>query len=70
VAGKQEEVTGNLYRNFLKNPFEHQTIEQNRLVPRFLVTNKFNVLTGMPYYDPTVAEIWTYPAEELAARIS
>ena len=26
-------------------------------------------LAGMPHYHPTLAEIWTYPAEELAARI-
>jgi hypothetical protein len=23
----------------------------------------------MPHYHPTLAEIWTYPAEELAAQI-
>jgi dihydrolipoamide dehydrogenase len=27
-------------------------------------------LAAMPHYHPTLAEIWTYPAEELAARIS
>jgi pyruvate/2-oxoglutarate dehydrogenase complex dihydrolipoamide dehydrogenase (E3) component len=27
-------------------------------------------LTALPHYHPTLAEIWTYPAEELAARIS
>jgi pyruvate/2-oxoglutarate dehydrogenase complex dihydrolipoamide dehydrogenase (E3) component len=26
-------------------------------------------LAGMPHYHPTLAEIWTYPAEELADRI-
>ena len=26
-------------------------------------------LAAMPHYHPTLAEIWTYPAEELAARI-
>jgi pyruvate/2-oxoglutarate dehydrogenase complex dihydrolipoamide dehydrogenase (E3) component len=26
-------------------------------------------LAGMPHYHPTLAEIWTYPAEELAASI-
>jgi pyruvate/2-oxoglutarate dehydrogenase complex dihydrolipoamide dehydrogenase (E3) component len=26
-------------------------------------------LAGMPHYHPTLAEIWTYPAEELAAKI-
>ena len=25
-------------------------------------------LATMPHYHPTLAEIWTYPAEELAAR--
>jgi len=25
-------------------------------------------LAGMPHYHPTLAEIWTYPAEELASR--
>ncbi len=24
----------------------------------------------MPHYHPTLAEIWTYPAEELAGKIS
>jgi len=27
-------------------------------------------LAAMPHYHPTLAEIWTYPAEELAARIT
>jgi pyruvate/2-oxoglutarate dehydrogenase complex dihydrolipoamide dehydrogenase (E3) component len=27
-------------------------------------------LAVMPHYHPTLAEIWTYPAEELAERIS
>ena len=27
-------------------------------------------LAAMPHYHPTLAEIWTYPAEELAARIA
>ena len=26
-------------------------------------------LAGMPHYHPTLAEIWTYPAEELAEKI-
>jgi pyruvate/2-oxoglutarate dehydrogenase complex dihydrolipoamide dehydrogenase (E3) component len=25
-------------------------------------------LSGMPHYHPTLAEIWSYPAEELAER--
>ena len=27
-------------------------------------------LAALPHYHPTLAEIWTYPAEELAERIS
>jgi pyruvate/2-oxoglutarate dehydrogenase complex dihydrolipoamide dehydrogenase (E3) component len=27
-------------------------------------------LAAMPHYHPTLAEIWTYPAEELAEKIS
>lgn len=27
-------------------------------------------LASMPHYHPTLAEIWTYPAEELAAKVS
>lgn len=27
-------------------------------------------LAGMPHYHPTLAEIWTYPAEELAAQVA
>ena len=26
-------------------------------------------LAAMPHYHPTLAEIWTYPAEELAEKI-
>jgi pyruvate/2-oxoglutarate dehydrogenase complex dihydrolipoamide dehydrogenase (E3) component len=26
-------------------------------------------LAAMPHYHPTLAEIWTYPAEELADKI-
>jgi pyruvate/2-oxoglutarate dehydrogenase complex dihydrolipoamide dehydrogenase (E3) component len=26
-------------------------------------------LTAMPHYHPTLAEIWTYPAEELMEQI-
>jgi len=26
-------------------------------------------LAGMPHYHPTLAEIWTYPAEELAEKV-
>jgi pyruvate/2-oxoglutarate dehydrogenase complex dihydrolipoamide dehydrogenase (E3) component len=27
-------------------------------------------LAAMPHYHPTLAEIWTYPAEELAEKVS
>jgi pyruvate/2-oxoglutarate dehydrogenase complex dihydrolipoamide dehydrogenase (E3) component len=27
-------------------------------------------LAAMPHYHPTLAEIWAYPAEELAARVN
>jgi pyruvate/2-oxoglutarate dehydrogenase complex dihydrolipoamide dehydrogenase (E3) component len=27
-------------------------------------------LAAMPHYHPTLAEIWTYPAEELAEQIT
>ena len=27
-------------------------------------------LAAMPHYHPTLAEIWTYPAEELAERVA
>jgi hypothetical protein len=27
-------------------------------------------LAAMPHYHPTLCEIWTYPAEELAEKIS
>ena len=27
-------------------------------------------LAAMPHYHPTLAEIWTYPAEELAEKIA
>ena len=27
-------------------------------------------LAGMPHYHPTLAEIWTYPAAELAERVA
>jgi pyruvate/2-oxoglutarate dehydrogenase complex dihydrolipoamide dehydrogenase (E3) component len=27
-------------------------------------------LAALPHYHPTLAEIWTYPAEELADRLS
>jgi pyruvate/2-oxoglutarate dehydrogenase complex dihydrolipoamide dehydrogenase (E3) component len=27
-------------------------------------------LAAMPHYHPTLAEIWTYPAEELAGQIT
>ena len=27
-------------------------------------------LAMMPHYHPTLAEIWTYPAEELADKVS
>ena len=27
-------------------------------------------LAAMPHYHPTLAEIWTYPAEELAGRVA
>ena len=27
-------------------------------------------LAAMPHYHPTLAEIWTYPAEELAGQVS
>ncbi|MGI8966220.1 MAG: hypothetical protein ACR2H1_09070 [Limisphaerales bacterium] len=26
-------------------------------------------LAAMPHYHPTLAEIWTYPAEELAEKV-
>jgi pyruvate/2-oxoglutarate dehydrogenase complex dihydrolipoamide dehydrogenase (E3) component len=31
---------------------------------------KVHELAAMPHYHPTLAEIWTYPAEELAAQIN
>jgi hypothetical protein len=27
------------------------------------------IIAAMPHYHPTLAEIWTYPAEELADQI-
>jgi hypothetical protein len=27
-------------------------------------------LAAMPHYHPTLAEIWTYPAEELADQVA
>ena len=27
-------------------------------------------LAAMPHYHPTLAEIWTYPAEELAEKVN
>jgi pyruvate/2-oxoglutarate dehydrogenase complex dihydrolipoamide dehydrogenase (E3) component len=27
-----------------------------------------HALAAMPHYHPTLAEIWTYPAEELAGK--
>jgi hypothetical protein len=27
-------------------------------------------LVNLPHYHPTLAEIWTYPAEELAGQIT
>ena len=27
-------------------------------------------LAAMPHYHPTLAEIWTYPAEELAEQVA
>jgi len=27
-------------------------------------------LAAMPHYHPTLAEIWSYPAEELAGQIA
>ena len=27
------------------------------------------IVAAMPHYHPTLAEIWTYPAEELAEQI-
>ena len=29
-----------------------------------------HALATMPHYHPTLAEIWTYPAEELAEKIT
>ena len=36
-----------------------------------IAAKKFRQITGLalPHYHPTLAEIWTYPAEELAEQI-
>ena len=42
----------------------------HEIVAAMLKRMTVHELAGMPHYHPTLAEIWTYPAEELAEKIT
>jgi pyruvate/2-oxoglutarate dehydrogenase complex dihydrolipoamide dehydrogenase (E3) component len=48
--------------------------EASELIHEIVVAMAFNATAGqlalVPHYHPTLSEIWTYPAEEIAERIS
>jgi pyruvate/2-oxoglutarate dehydrogenase complex dihydrolipoamide dehydrogenase (E3) component len=48
--------------------------EGSELIHEIVVAMAFNATAGqlalVPHYHPTLSEIWTYPAEELAERLS
>lgn len=48
-------VGGELIHEIIAAMYKHMTVQE---------------LAAMPHYHPTLAEIWTYPAEELAAEIT
>ncbi len=47
-------VGGELIHEIVAAMYKHMTVQE---------------LAAMPHYHPTLAEIWTYPAEELAGRV-
>jgi len=48
--------------------------EGSELIHEIVVAMAFNATAGqlalVPHYHPTLSEIWTYPAEEIAERVS
>jgi hypothetical protein len=51
----------------LSSPEASELIHKNRRREHFRAT--VDILSKIPHYHPTLSEIWTYPAEELAERI-
>ena len=47
--------------------------EASELIHEIVVAMAFNATAGqlalVPHYHPTLSEIWTYPAEEIAENI-
>jgi pyruvate/2-oxoglutarate dehydrogenase complex dihydrolipoamide dehydrogenase (E3) component len=63
IAGSDGEILGGA----VVGPFGGELIHE--IVAAMAGRMTVHELAAMPHYHPTLAEIWTYPAEELAARI-
>jgi pyruvate/2-oxoglutarate dehydrogenase complex dihydrolipoamide dehydrogenase (E3) component len=48
--------------------------EASELIHEIVVAMAFHATTGqlalVPHYHPTLSEIWTYPAEEIAEKVA
>jgi pyruvate/2-oxoglutarate dehydrogenase complex dihydrolipoamide dehydrogenase (E3) component len=61
-------VTGEILGGACTGPFGGELIHE--IVTAMYKHMTVRELAAMPHYHPTLAEIWTYPAEELAAKVS
>ena len=60
-------MTGEIIGGCCVGPLGGELIHEIIAAMHFRMT--VHQLAAMPHYHPTLAEIWTYPAEELAFRI-
>jgi pyruvate/2-oxoglutarate dehydrogenase complex dihydrolipoamide dehydrogenase (E3) component len=60
--------TGEILGGSCAGPLGGELIHE--IVPAMAKRMTVHELAAMPHYHPTLAEIWTYPAEELADKIS
>jgi pyruvate/2-oxoglutarate dehydrogenase complex dihydrolipoamide dehydrogenase (E3) component len=62
-----EPATGEILGGCCVGPMGGELIHE--IIAAMLKRMTAQELATMPHYHPTLAEIWTYPAEELAAEI-
>ena len=60
-------MTGEIIGGCCVGPFGGELIHE--IIAAMHKRMSVHELAAMPHYHPTLAEIWTYPAEELAGQI-
>ena len=68
VGAVKFDESGEILGGLCAGPLGGELIHE--IVPAMAKRMTVQELAAMPHYHPTLAEIWTYPAEELAEKIS